>query len=70
MAARRKVKRFVIDVNSYITIFINHETDWLLDYVDKNRIEIFVDNSLVAELTRVLEYPKIKKLLPYNSTFT
>ena len=30
---RRKIKRFVIDVNTFITIFINRETEWLLQYV-------------------------------------
>ena len=68
-AAQRKVKRFVIDVNSYITIFINRETDWLLRYIVQNKVEIFVDNLLIAELTRVLEYPKIKKILPLDPIF-
>ena len=60
---RRKVKRFVIDVNSYVTIFLNQETEWLLRYINQNSIELFVDDLLLAELKRVLEYPKIKKHL-------
>src|SRR5579862_7719908 len=67
MATTKKVKRFVIDVNTYITIFINRETDWLVRYIVQNKIEIFVDPLLIAELTRVLEYPKIKKILPLES---
>ena len=66
-AVKRKVKRFVIDVNTYVTIFINQETDWLLRYVAQNKIEIFIDSHLIAELTRVLEYPKIKNILPLDS---
>ena len=65
--AKGKVKRFVIDVNTYITIFINQETDWLLHYVAQNRIEIFIDSYLIAELKRVLEYRKIKNILPLES---
>jgi len=66
-AGRKKVKRFVIDVNCYITLFINRETDWLLDYVIQNNIEIFIDDNLLVELARVLNYSKIKKLLPLDS---
>jgi uncharacterized protein len=66
--AKRKVKRFVIDVNSYITLFINNEADWLLHYVLKNRLEIFIDSLLIEELTRVLAYPKLRKLLPLDSS--
>ena len=65
--SKRKTKRFVIDVNCYVTIFINRETDWVLYYIARNKIEIFIDDNLIAELTRVLEYPKIKKLLPLSS---
>ncbi len=63
-AVKRKIRRFVIDVNTYVTIFINQETEWLLQYIAKNRIEIFIDSHLLNELARVLEYPKIKRLLP------
>jgi putative PIN family toxin of toxin-antitoxin system len=64
MAKRKKVKRFVFDVNTFLTIFINRELEWLFDYVLKNKIEIFVDQNLIDELNRVLDYPRIKKLLP------
>jgi putative PIN family toxin of toxin-antitoxin system len=70
MAARkRKVKRFVVDVNSFISIFINKEQQWLLNYVAQNSIEIFIDNYLLEELSRVLDYEKIKKLLPFDKLF-
>ncbi len=68
MATRRKIKRFVVDVNCYVSIFINGETDWLLHYIIRNRIEIFIDGILLAELGKVLEYPKIKKVLPLSPT--
>lgn len=66
MAGKRKVKRFVIDVNTFITIFINRETDWLLKYILQNRIEIFTDKYLIEELVRVLDYPRVKKYLPHR----
>jgi len=67
--AKRKVKRFVIDVNSFISIFINKEHEWLLNYVIKNKIEIFTDKLLLRELIRVLEYKKIKNILPFDTIF-
>jgi putative PIN family toxin of toxin-antitoxin system len=63
MAGKRKVKRFVKDVNAFITIFIN-KTYWLLQYILQNRIEIFTDKLLIEELLRVLGYLSIKKYLP------
>ncbi len=63
---KRKVKRFVIDVNTFVTLFINRETEWLLQYTLQNRIEIFVDKNLIGELIRVLNYPRIKKRLPLH----
>ena len=65
-AKRKKVKRFVIDVNTFITLFINKDTDWLLQYVLQNKIEIFVDKHLINELLLVLSYHKIKKILPLD----
>jgi putative PIN family toxin of toxin-antitoxin system len=66
-ARRKKVKRFVIDVNCYITFFINKETDWLLQYIVKNKIEVFIDHQLLLELVSVLNYPRVKKLLPLDT---
>lgn len=66
MPVKRKVKRFVIDVNSFITIFINQETEWLQHYILQNKLEIFVDENLISELRRVLDYPRIKKRLILN----
>jgi putative PIN family toxin of toxin-antitoxin system len=67
-AAKRKVKRFVVDVNCYITIFINRETGWFLHYIIQNKVEIFVDKNLIAELVRVLGYPRLKKFLPLDAS--
>ena len=69
MANERKIKRFVLDTNTWIAIFINIETDWLQRYVIKNNIEIFIDSNLLIELMRVLEYHKIKRLLPFTTDF-
>lgn len=55
---RKKVKRFVIDVNCLIALFLKQETVWLVEYVGKNSIEIFIDKLLLEELTNVLFYPK------------
>lgn len=33
MAKRKKVKRFVLDVNAFISIFIGGHAEWLLHYV-------------------------------------
>ncbi len=64
----RKVKRFVIDVNSYVTLFINKETDWLLQYIAKNNIEIFIDDHLIAELSQVRGISENqKKILPLST---
>ncbi len=65
-AKRKKVKRFVIDVNTYITIFINGQTHWLQDYIIQNSLEIFIDSHLFEELVRVLDYDRIKKHLPLD----
>ena len=66
---RKKVKRFVIDVNTYITIFINRQTDWLQHYVIQNSLEIFIDNNLVEELLHVLGYARVKKYLPLDRLY-
>lgn len=62
--AQKKVKRFVIDVNSFISFFLNKEMDWLVRYISSNRLEIFIDKNLLTELERVLAYPKIRRILP------
>ncbi|MFT4202747.1 MAG: putative toxin-antitoxin system toxin component, PIN family [Chitinophagaceae bacterium] len=65
-AKTKKVKRFIIDANTYITLFINGEAYWFQDYVMRNNLEIFTDIHLMDELANVLDYPKIKSLLPLN----
>lgn len=60
-AKRKKVKRFVIDVNCLISIFLNREIEWLIDYVDKNSIEIFIDKLFLDELRSVLFYAKFDR---------
>ncbi len=64
--ARKKIKRFVIDVNALVSIFMSGQMDWFTVYIAKNRIEIFIDKALLAELTAVLDYSKIKKSLKFS----
>jgi len=66
MARKKKVKRFVIDVNAFISIFIAGHTEWLLHYVIQNNIEVFIDDSLLKELLKVLEYKHIASRLKAN----
>jgi putative PIN family toxin of toxin-antitoxin system len=63
MAAKKKVKQFVIDVNAFISIFLSKQEAWLLAYIRKNAIEIFVDQNLLDELLRVLAYARIHPYL-------
>jgi len=39
-----------------------------LHYVLQNNIEVFVDDNLVNELRRVLEYPRMKKFLNLDTS--
>ena len=64
-----RVKRFVIDVNCWVTLFINGEADWLLHYVIQNNLELYFDGALLDELNRVMHYDRIKKLLPLGTAF-
>ena len=66
--AVKKVKRFVIDVNTFITVFINRETQWLQHYIIQNSLQIFVDSNLIEEMSHVLDYPHLQKYLPLNKT--
>jgi putative PIN family toxin of toxin-antitoxin system len=66
-AVRKKVKRFVLDVNTFITIFLNRDTDKLKNYIVRNSLEIYVDKILLDELENVLSYPKIKQHLTLNT---
>ena len=63
----KKVKRVVIDVNCIVSVFINRATERLVRYLSQNTIEVFYDTLLKAELVRVLNYAKIKKILPLKT---
>jgi len=60
---RKKLKRFVLDTNVWISYAINGELEWLAHYVVQNRLLIYGSPLLLAEIKKVLQYAKVKKLL-------
>ena len=59
-----KKTRVVLDTNIWISIFFSKvlakEFEELLT---DDKIEIFTSSEILKEISRVLEYPKIKKIL-------
>ena len=62
-ARRKKFKRFVLDTNVWISYIINGELEWLARYVVQNRLLIYGSPLLLAEIKKVLQYARVKKLL-------
>jgi putative PIN family toxin of toxin-antitoxin system len=62
-ARRKKLKRFVLDTNIWISYAINGELEWLMRYVVQNRLLIYVSPLLLGEVKKVLRYARLKKLL-------
>ena len=62
-ARRKKLKRFVLDTNVWISYAINGELEWLAHYVVQNRLLIYASPLLLAEIKKVLQYARVKKLL-------
>lgn len=62
-ARRKKIKRFVLDTNVWISYAINGELEWLAHYIVQNRLLIYASPLLLAEIKKVLQYAKVKKLL-------
>ncbi len=60
---RKKLKRFVLDTNVWISYTINGELEWLAHYVLQNRLLIYASPLLLSEIKKVLQYAKVKKLL-------
>jgi len=49
--------------NVWISYAINGELEWLAHYVVQNRLLIYGSPLLLAEIKKVLQYAKVKKLL-------
>jgi len=62
-ARRKKLKRFVLDTNVWISYAINGEFEWLARYVVQNKLLIYTSPLLISEIMKVLQYARIKKLL-------
>ena len=62
-ARRKKLKRFVLDTNVWISYAINGELEWLARYVVQNRLLVYASPVLLAEIRKVLQYARVKKLL-------
>ena len=59
----KKVKRVFVDVNCFVSILINRDTERFVRYISQNNLEVFYDKLLMEEMKRVLNYPKIKSIL-------
>jgi len=56
--------KVVLDTNIWVSIFFNKILGREFDNLFKNEeIEIFISKDILLELSRVLEYPKIKTIL-------
>ena len=53
---RKKLKRFVLDTNIWISYVINGELEWLAHYIVQNRLIIYASPMLLAEIRKVLQY--------------
>ena len=60
---RKKIKRFVIDTNVWISYCINGELTWVSRYIIQNSLIIYASPKLLAEFRKVIQYPKIKRFL-------
>jgi putative PIN family toxin of toxin-antitoxin system len=60
---RKKLKRFVLDTNIWISYVINGELGWLSHYIIQNRLIIYASPMLFAEVRKVLQYARVKKYL-------
>ena len=56
-----RVNRFVLDANIWVSYFITHREQYLLDLVSETEIMIFSCDEVFEELERVLNYAHLKK---------
>lgn len=54
-------KRFVLDPNIYISYFISGNQNYLATISIRHKLELVICDELVAELNRVLGYPRLAK---------
>jgi len=56
--------RVVLDTNVWVSIFFNKVLgEEFEELLESGRIEVFVSEDILKEVARVLEYPKIKRVL-------
>ena len=67
-ARRKKLKRFVLDTNVWISYAVNGELEWLAHYVVQNKLLIYASPLLLTEIKKVLQYARVKKLLNASAT--
>jgi len=69
-ARRKKLKRFVLDTNVWISYAINGELEWLTRYIVQNKLLIYASPLLLSEIRKVLQYARVKNcsmhLLPFT----
>ncbi len=63
------MKRFVLDVNSWISIFYGDKQSHLIDLIESEAIEIFTSEENISEFADVHnKHKKIAKLLPLHTS--
>jgi putative PIN family toxin of toxin-antitoxin system len=58
-----KYKNFVLDTNIWISAFITNSENTILNYIEKNKLEIFICPEMTCEIVDVLSRKKFKKYL-------
>ena len=56
-----RVNRFVLDTNIWVSYLITGTEQRLIDIISDNDLVIFRCDELLAEIARVLTYPRLKK---------
>ena len=59
-----KKTKVVLDTNIWVSIFLNKTlSNEFGKLLESGRIKVFVSEEILKEISRVLEYPKIKDVL-------
>ncbi len=56
-----RVKKYVLDVNIFVSYFISNQQQKLASIIADNDLEIYYCNELLIEIERVLTYHHLKK---------
>ena len=59
--------KIVIDTNIQVSYFISARTDYLIQWIANNEVEVFTSAELIEELENVLLRPKFKLPFPSNA---